>query len=153
MTTPLPEHHKSHYDDSHYDDYETYCEKPKVKKRTRCESKPMKVCTEEKVLESKKLEPEETCSNEKEKQVNGSKKYNDEKKNKSWRALSVGIASFIILAVIIWALMYFIRPSIILDPETGDLDQSRAILASIIFSLIIVVFVGIIIAFAGRSNM
>jgi len=126
--SPQPEYSMSRHDDRTTHD---------LRKRTTCETRPMNVCTEEKVLETKSLHPVPVSQ---------------QKNGKSLRMLSVGIASFIILAVILWAVMYFLRPSIIVDSETGEVEQSKAILASIIFSLIIVVFVGILVAFSKKNG-
>lgn len=131
MASPQPEH--------------TEC---RVRRRRSCEKRPVNVCTDEKVLETRTtIVPD--CNS----LCNSPTHSVSHSTNNSWRMLSLGVASFIILAAILWVLMYFLKPSIVVDQETGNVDQSKAILASIILSLVIVIFVGILFAIVGKSNM
>lgn len=79
--------------------------------------------------------------------VSDDKKENKEKYNKTldiengygWGILGVIIVFFIVFVVIFWLVFYSLKPSFVIDENTGEANTGKVLLASIVVSLIIII--------------
>jgi len=61
-----------------------------------------------------------------------------------WSGVGAFFLWFIILTVVLWLILYSLKPSWVLKPNSQEVDTGKVLLASIIIALIIVVVVWLI---------
>jgi hypothetical protein len=59
----------------------------------------------------------------------------------NWAA---GLVTFIILVVIIWLIIYSVKPAWALTPGTANLDNGKALWSSIIIAIVIMIIIWLI---------
>jgi small-conductance mechanosensitive channel len=70
----------------------------------------------------------------------------------NWGWFGMLLLWFVIFAVIIWLILYSLKPAFVLRPGTTDVDTGRVLLFSIIAALILVIIVWLIRALAYKNS-
>ena len=63
-----------------------------------------------------------------------------------------GLIWFIILVVIIWLILYSIKPSWVLVPGTQNVDSGKLLFGSIIVAIIVLIIIWVIKALVGANR-
>lgn len=68
-----------------------------------------------------------------------------------WGWLAMLVLWFIVVTIFAWLIFYSLRPSYVKNPDTGELDTSRLLLASVIVGVVFIVVVWLLICLcSGR---
>lgn len=69
-----------------------------------------------------------------------------------WFGIGGFVLWFIIIGIVTWLVIYSLRPSWVINPNTGQVDTAKVLLASIIIALIIVIICWLIKASISSCN-
>lgn len=62
------------------------------------------------------------------------------------------IVWFVIIFIITWLILYGVKPDIVMNKDTNQVDIGKLILSAVVISLIIIIIIWLIKSFVGRKN-
>lgn len=68
-----------------------------------------------------------------------------------WGWLAMLLLWFIVVTIFAWLIFYSLRPSYVKNPDTGELDTSRLLLASVIVGVIFIVVAWLLLCLCNGS--
>ena len=74
------------------------------------------------------------------------------KMNNGWNWIGAAFIAFIIFLVLFWLIFYSLKPTFVLDPNTGEVDTARVLLAAVIAAIILLIIVWLIKVAVSRSS-